>query len=55
MAKQLLLRVRERRIQDELREATSEQQRALGERLTEVREEIEKLVGTGSMAPADPR
>jgi DNA primase len=55
VAKQLLLRVRERRIQDELREATSEQQRALGERLTEVREEIEKLVGTGSMAPADPR
>jgi DNA primase len=55
VAKQLLLRVRERRIQDELREATAEQQRALGERLTEVREEIEKLVGTGSMAPADPR
>ena len=55
VAKQLLLRVTERRLQEELREVPAEQQRALGERLTEVRAEIEKLVGTGTMAPADPR
>jgi DNA primase len=55
VAKQLLLRLRERRLQDELRAAPAEQRKALAERLFEVREQIERLVGAATMAPADPR
>ncbi|MEN3342682.1 MAG: hypothetical protein V7644_2086, partial [Actinomycetota bacterium] len=40
---------------DELREAPPDRRKALAVRLGEVREEIEKLVGTATMAPANPR
>jgi len=51
-AKQLLLRLRERRLQEELRTAPAERRRALAERVSELREEMESLA---TMAAADPR
>jgi DNA primase len=55
VAKQLLLRITERRLLEELREAPPDRRKALAVRLSEVREEIEKLVGAATMAPANPR
>jgi DNA primase len=51
-AKQLLLRLRARRLQEELRTAPAERRRALAERVAELREEMESLA---TMAAADPR
>jgi DNA primase len=51
-AKQLLLRLRERRLQEELRAAPPERRKALAERVAELREEMESLA---TMAAADPR
>ena len=51
-AKQLLLRLHERRLQDELRNAPPERRQGLAKRVAELREEIESLA---TMAAADPR
>jgi DNA primase catalytic core len=51
-AEQLLLRLRERRLQAQIRTAPPERRRALGEALETLREEIERLA---TMAAADPR
>jgi DNA primase len=51
-AKQLLLRLRERRLQEELRAAPAEQRKALAEAVTAIREEIERLA---TMPAANPR
>jgi DNA primase len=51
-AKQLLLRLRERRLQDELRNAPPERRQALAKLVAELREEIESLA---TIAAADPR
>ncbi|MDE3190265.1 MAG: DNA primase [Acidobacteriota bacterium] len=51
-AKQLLLRLHERRLQDELRNAPPERRQQLAMRVAELREEIESLA---TMAAADPR
>jgi DNA primase len=51
-AKQLLLRLRERRLQEELRTAPPERRKALAERVAELRDEMESLA---TMAAADPR
>jgi DNA primase len=51
-AKQLLLRLHERRLQDELRNAPAERRQPLAKRVAELREEIESLA---TMAAADPR
>jgi DNA primase len=52
VAQQLLLRLHERRLQDELRNAPAERQQSLAQRVAELREEIESLA---TMAAADPR
>jgi DNA primase len=51
-AKQLLLRLRERRLQEELRTAPPERRKALAERVAELRDEMESLA---TIAAADPR
>ena len=51
-AKQLLLRLHERRLQEELRNAPGERRQLLAQRVAELREEIESLA---TMAAADPR
>ena len=51
-AKQLLLRLRERRLQEELRNAPGERRQLLAKRVAELREEIESLA---TIAAADPR
>jgi DNA primase len=51
-AKQLLLRLRERRMQEELRNAPPERRKALAEHVAELREEMETLA---TIAAADPR
>jgi len=51
-AKQLLLRLRERRLQEELRAAPAEQRKTLAEAVTAIREEIERLA---TMPAANPR
>ena len=51
-AKQLLLRLRERRLQEELKAAPPERRQPLARRVAELREEIESLA---TMAAADPR
>ena len=51
-AKQLLLRLRERSLQDELRNAPPERRQPLARRVAELREEIESLA---TIAAADPR
>jgi DNA primase len=51
-AKQLLLRLRERRLQEELREAPLEQRKPLAEAVEAIREEIERLA---TMPAANPR
>jgi len=51
-AKQLLLRLKERRLQEELRSAPPERRKPLAEKVAELREEIESLA---TMAAADPR
>jgi DNA primase len=51
-AKQLLLRLRERRLQEELRNAPPERRQSLAKLVAELREEIESLA---TMAAADPR
>jgi DNA primase len=51
-AKQLLLRLRERRLHEEIKTAPPELQQALAKRVAELREEIESLA---TMAAADPR
>jgi DNA primase len=52
VAKQLLLRLHARRLQDELRTAPAERRQSLAQRVAELREEIESLA---TMAAADPR
>jgi DNA primase len=51
-AKQLLLRLHERRLQEELRNAPPERRQPLAMKVAELREEIESLA---TMAAADPR
>jgi len=51
-AKQLLLRLHERRLQEELRNAPAERRQGLAKRVAELREEIESLA---TIAAADPR
>jgi hypothetical protein len=51
-AKQLLLRLRERRLQEELRAAPAEQRKPLAEAVAAIREEIERLA---TMPAANPR
>ncbi len=51
-AKQLLLRLHERRLQEELRNAPGERRQLLAKRVAELREEIESLA---TIAAADPR
>jgi DNA primase len=51
-AKQLLLRLKERRLQEELRSAPAERRQLLAQRVAELREEIESLA---TIAAADPR
>jgi DNA primase len=51
-ARQLLLRLRQRRLQDEVRSAPPEQQKPLAEAVAALREEIERLA---TIAAADPR
>ena len=51
-AKQLLLRLRERRLQEELRAAPAEQRKSLAEAVEAIREEIERLA---TMPAANPR
>ncbi|MGZ4414036.1 MAG: DNA primase [Gaiellaceae bacterium] len=51
-AKQLLLRLRERCLQEELRNAPPEKRKALAEHVAELREEMESLA---TIAAADPR
>jgi DNA primase catalytic core len=51
-AKQLLLRLRERRLQEELRSAPAEQRKPLSEAVAAIREEIERLA---TMPAANPR
>jgi DNA primase len=51
-AKQLLLRLRQRRLEEELRAAPPEQRKHLAEGVAALREEIERLA---TMAPANPR
>jgi DNA primase len=51
-AKQLLLRLHERRLQGELRSAPAERRQPLAKRVAELREEIESLA---TIAAADPR
>jgi DNA primase len=51
-ARQLLLRLRQRRLQDEVRSAPPEQQKTLAEAVAALRDEIERLA---TMAAADPR
>ncbi|MBV8064715.1 MAG: DNA primase [Actinobacteria bacterium] len=50
--KQLLLRLRERKLQEELRTAPNEQRQQLAQRVAELREEMESLA---TIAAADPR
>jgi hypothetical protein len=52
VAKQLLLRLHARRLQDELQTAPAERRQSLAQRVAELREEIESLA---TMAAADPR
>src|SRR5438132_9233511 len=52
VAKQLLLRLHARRLQDELQTAPPERRQSLTQRVAELREEIESLA---TMAAADPR
>src|SRR5689334_6295008 len=51
-ARQLLLRLRQRRLEEQLRAAPGEQRRALAEAVAALREEIERLA---TMAAANPR
>jgi DNA primase len=51
-ARQLLLRLRQRRLEEQLRAAPGEQRKALAESVAALREEIERLA---TMAAADPR
>jgi DNA primase len=51
-AKQLLLRLRQRRLEEQLRAAPGEQRKSLAEAVSALREEIERLA---TMAAADPR
>jgi DNA primase len=51
-AKQLLLRLKERRLQEELRSAPGEERQQLAMRVAELRDEIESLA---TIAAADPR
>jgi DNA primase len=51
-AKQLLLRLRQRRLEEQLRAAPGEQRKSLAEAVAALREEIERLA---TMAAADPR
>jgi DNA primase len=51
-ARQLLLRLRERRLQEELREAPPEQRKTLSEAVAALREEMERLA---TMPTANPR
>jgi DNA primase len=51
-ARQLLLRLRQRRLQDEVRSAPPEKQKPLAEAVAALREEIERLA---TIAAADPR
>src|SRR3954470_19408507 len=51
-AKQLLLRLRQRRLEEQLRAAPGEQRKTLAEAVAALREEIERLA---TMAAADPR
>ena len=51
-AKQLLLRLRQRRLEEQLRAAPGEQRKPLAEAVSALREEIERLA---TMAAADPR
>jgi DNA primase len=52
VAKQLLLRLRQRRLEEQLRAAPGEQRKPLAEQVSALREEIERLA---TMAAADPR
>jgi len=52
VAKQLLLRLHARRLQDELQTAPAERRQSLAQRVAELRDEIESLA---TMAAADPR
>jgi DNA primase len=52
VAKQLLLGLHQRRLQDELRTAPAERRQSLAQRVAELRDEIESLA---TMAAADPR
>jgi DNA primase len=52
VAKQLLLRLRQRRLEEQLRAAPGEQRKSLAEAVSALREEIERLA---TMAAADPR
>jgi DNA primase catalytic core len=52
MARQLLLRLRERRLQEEIREAPVEERKRLAESIGALREEMERLA---TMAAANPR
>jgi DNA primase len=51
-AKQLLLRLRQRRLEEQLRAAPGEERKSLAEAVAALREEIERLA---TMAAADPR
>jgi hypothetical protein len=51
-ARQLLLRLRQRRLEEQLRAAPGEQRKSLAEAVSALRDEIERLA---TMAAADPR
>jgi hypothetical protein len=52
VAKQLLLRLRQRRLEEQLRAAPGEERKPLAEQVSALRDEIERLA---TMAAADPR
>jgi hypothetical protein len=52
MAKQLLLRLRERRLQEQIRQAPVAERQSLGKAIETLRQEIEHLA---TMAAANPR